>query len=201
VHRQAPTSGPFDIVDDPADSLARVDLGPLRVPIVEGIDMRLEMDEESRVTGVTLVGPDGQMQLGLYAAPRNEGIWDDVRAEIKSSIESQDGNASEHPGTFGVELVGELPGPAGPTPLRFLGVDGPRWFLRAMLAGRPATDEAARGSYLEIFGKVVVLRGSDPLPVRDPVPLRLPAEAADQLAAAAAVAGDLDSSADGPERP
>jgi hypothetical protein len=59
-------------------------------------------------------------------------------------------------------------------PVRFLGVDGPRWFLRALLAG-PVADEAVRAKAFEdAFRRVVVVRGNEPLPVRDPVPLRLP---------------------------
>ena len=71
------------------------------------------------------------------------------------------------------------------TPVRFVGVDGPRWFLRAMLAGAPATEDAQAKPFLDTFRGVVVVRGSEPLPVRDPVPLQLPKEAAEQVAAAA----------------
>jgi hypothetical protein len=176
------TTGPFDVSDAPADELLRIDLGPLKIPAADGIEVRLEMDESSQIAGVTVVGPDGQMQLGLYAAPRNEGIWSDIREEIKASISSQGGTVSEQDGPFGAELSGKLPAPGGVTPLRFIAVDGPRWFLRAMLAGTPAADDAAAKPYLEIFSNVIVVRGSEPLPVRDPVPLTLPAGAADQLA-------------------
>jgi hypothetical protein len=71
------------------------------------------------------------------------------------------------------------------TPVRFVGVDGPRWFLRGMLAGAPAQDDAQAKPFLDTFRGVVVVRGSEPLPVRDPVPLRLPRDAAEQVAAAA----------------
>ena len=48
------------------------------------------------------------------AAPRNEGIWDDVRAEIASSMNSQRGQAKERlDGPFGTELHGKLPGDGG----------------------------------------------------------------------------------------
>ena len=33
------------------------------------------------------------MQLGVFAAPRNEGIWDEVRAEIAESMRAQRGGA------------------------------------------------------------------------------------------------------------
>jgi hypothetical protein len=125
------------------------------------------------------------MQLGVFAAPRKDGIWDEIRAEIKASISSQGGTVSEQAGEFGLELAGRLPVPGGLTPVRFVGVDGPRWFLRAMLAGAPAIEAEQAQPFLDVFRGLVVVRGNDPLPVRDPVPLQLPKEAVEQLAAAA----------------
>ncbi len=185
LHENQPTTGPYDIADSPDDDTERLDLGALRVPVDTGLEIRVEMSEEGQVVGVTLMSPVGQMQLGVFAAPRKDGIWDEIRPEIKASISSQGGTVSEQDGEFGAELTGRLPVPGGLTPVRFIGVDGPRWFLRAMLAGAPATDDEQARPFLDAFRGLVVVRGSDPLPVRDPVPLQLPKEAAEQLAAAA----------------
>jgi hypothetical protein len=173
-----PTEGPYDERDAPQDDVARVDLGALRVPVGPGIDVRLEMNEAQQVIAVTLAGADGTMQLGVFAAPRNEGIWDEVRAEIASSMNAQRGGARERPdGPFGVELTGKVPGDGGTlVPVRFIGVDGPRWFLRAMFVGAVATEAARAGRFEQALRQVIVVRGSEPLPVRDPVPLQLPKE-------------------------
>jgi hypothetical protein len=170
------TTGPFDERDAPEDDVPRVDLGALQVPVVEGMDVRLEVDEEQQVIGVTLAGEHGTMQLGVFAAPRNEGIWDEVRAEIAGSMNAERGQAKEaHDGPFGTELSGKLPGDGGErVPVRFIGIDGPRWFLRALLAGPVATDDAAAEPYLSVLRDVIVVRVTDPLPVREPVALRLP---------------------------
>lgn len=172
------TTGPFDIRDAPDDDMVRVDLGALRVPVAPGLDVRLEMNEAQQVIGVTLVTPDGHMQVGVFAAPRNEGIWDDVRAEIAASVDAQRGGAKERTdGPWGTELVGTLPGEGGARlPVRFIGVDGPRWFLRAMLVGNVAKEHAKAKRFEDVFRNVVVVRGNEPLPVRDPVPLQLPKE-------------------------
>jgi hypothetical protein len=183
-----PTTGPYDLADQPAEPVERLDLGALRVPVDAGLEIRVEVGEEGQVNAVTLVNPNGQMQLGVFAAPRRDGIWDDVRTEIKASISSQGGTISEQDGEFGTELVGHLPAPGGVTPVRFLGVNGPRWFLRAMLAGAPAMEDNEAKPFLDTFRGLVVVRGNDPLPVREPVPLQLPREAAEQLASAAAEA-------------
>jgi hypothetical protein len=108
---------------------------------------------------------------------------------------------SEQDGEFGAELAGRLPVPGGLTPVRFLGVDGPRWFLRAMLAGAPAVQDEEAKPFLDTFRGLVVVRGNDPLPVREPVPLQLPKDAAEQLAAAAeaGAAEAADPEAGGPQ--
>ncbi len=171
-----PTRGPFDERDAPDDDIPRVDLGALRVPVAPGFDVRLEMNDAQQVVAVTLAGPDGHMQLGVFAAPRNEGIWDDVRAEIAESVNAQRGQAKHREGgPWGTELTGTLPGEGGGrVPVRFIGVDGPRWFVRAMLVGAVATEPAKAGRFEDALRNLVVVRGNEPLPVREPVPLRLP---------------------------
>lgn len=183
-HRETgTTTGPYDVADRPDDGVHRLDLGALQIPATGSLEIRVQVGEDGQVGGVLVVSLTGQMELGLFAAPRNEGIWDDVRAEIKASISSQGGTIGDQTGDFGTELSGKLPAQNGVTPVRFVGVDGPRWFLRAMLVGAPALDDEQAKPFLEIFRGTVVVRGTDPLPVRDPVPLQLPKEAADQIAA------------------
>jgi hypothetical protein len=172
------TTGPYDVLDTPDDDVPRIDLGGLRVPATAGIDLRLDVDEAQRVMSATLVNGDGQLQLGVYAAPRNEGIWDDVRAEIRDSLMAQGGGGKERDGgPFGTELVGTLKVDGAPTPVRFIGVDGPRWFLRGMFVGDVATQPAKAVPFERALRQVVVVRGTDPLPVREPVVLALPKEA------------------------
>ncbi len=178
VREDVATTGPFDEKDAPEDGLARVDLGALRIPIADGQELRVDVNEQREIAGVTIVGAGGEMQLGLYAAPRNEGIWDEIRADIAGSMRAQKSQPSERPdGPFGVELVGKLPDPSGqPTPVRFIGVDGPRWFLRAMLAGPAAGDPAQAAIFEQTLRGTIVSRGNSPLPVREAVALTMPKE-------------------------
>lgn len=189
-HESKSTTGPYDHAHMPIDEVQRLDLGALLVPADSGLEIRVEVGEDGLVAGVTLVTPAGQMQIGVFAAPRNEGIWDEIRSEIQASISSQGGAVAEQDGEFGTELAGTLTAPGGATPVRFIGVDGPRWFLRAMLAGAPAVAEDEAKPFLDAFRGLVVVRGTEPLPVREPVPLQLPREAAEQLASAAAEAAE-----------
>lgn len=176
------TTGPYDVRDAPDDGVERVDLGALRVPVGD-LELRVDVDEAGTALSATLVQTGGQVQLGLFAAPRTEGIWDDVRQEIRASIGQQRGTVQEVDGVFGAELTGTIPGDSGAAKVRFVGVDGPRWFLRAMLVGAPATDPTLAKRFNQLIRDVVIVRGGEPYPVRDPIPLTLPAEVADRLRA------------------
>jgi hypothetical protein len=75
--------------------------------------------------------------------------------------------------------------------LRFVGVDGPRWFLRGVFTGPAATDAAQAATLEEVLRGVVVVRGEEAMAPRDALPLRLPREAvhaAEQAAEEAAAA-------------
>ncbi|UFU01611.1 DUF3710 domain-containing protein [Ruania suaedae] len=160
----------------------RLDLGSLWVPKRAGMQVRMELDRKTRrVVGVNLALEGSSLQIQPFAAPRTAGLWDTLRAELETQVGKQGGSVDERPGPFGAELLARLPvrlpdGRSGHRPARFLGVDGPRWFLRGVLTGRAAIDATAAGTMEEIFGDVVVVRGEDPRPPRDLLPLHLPGQ-------------------------
>jgi hypothetical protein len=187
------TTGPWDVVDDPGDDLMRIDLGAIRLPAVPGTDLRVEIGPQQQIVAVSLREGDSQLQVAVFAAPRAAGIWDDIREDLAKSASGQGASLREVDGPFGPELAGTIlavtapePGQAPPppvrTPARFLGVDGPRWFLRGILSGPAAADPGAAGLLEEAFRQIVVVRGTDPMPVRDQLPLTLPADVAGELA-------------------
>lgn len=185
-----PTTGPFDVEDAAEDDLERIDFGAMLIPKAAGSDLRVGLDAKGRVISVSVVREDSVMQIGAYAAPRGEPIWPDLRPELAKSISSQGGRASETEGQFGLELTAELAPPrtgskdagkAARRPARFIGVDGPRWFVRAVLTGPAATDQGAAAELLETLREVIVVRGTDPRPVREALPLKLPPDMAEQL--------------------
>lgn len=179
-------AGPWDAADAPDDDLPRIDLGSLLVPTPDGIELRVDMQDQTVINATLLHGPNA-MQLQAFAAPRSSGIWLEVRDEIASSIRESGGSADLADGPFGAELHARVPPPppdqggpppgTGPQPMRFVGVDGPRWFLRALLSGPAATDPNQARRLLDIFRATVVVRGGEAMPPRDLLPLRLPKEA------------------------
>jgi Protein of unknown function (DUF3710) len=133
------------------------------------------------VVAVALVLGEGALQVQPFAAPRSEGIWDDVRAEIRAGITKQGGTADEVEGPLGTELRTRVPvraadGTQTVQPARFLGVDGPRWFLRGVLTGKPAVQPGpdTDAELFAVFREIVVVRGDAAMAPRDPIPLRLP---------------------------
>src|SRR4030095_15431104 len=76
-------TGPFDSDEVPLDDdPSRVDLGSLLVKGAPGLEVQLQVDEASQVvTAVMLVSGTGAVELRPFAAPRHEGIWDDVRKD------------------------------------------------------------------------------------------------------------------------
>ena len=171
--------GPFDR-SEVQGLEGRLDLGALWLTGVPGMELRLEVEEESQnVVGVTAVLGESAVQLQAFAAPRTEGIWDDIRTEIAASITSQGGTADKTSGPLGAELQAQMPGqgPDGRTvfsPVRFVGVDGPRWFLRAVLSGQAAIDESAASTLLDVVKATVVVRGDEAMAPRELLALRLP---------------------------
>jgi Protein of unknown function (DUF3710) len=188
------TTGPWDAADAPDDGLNRVDLGALRLPAISGMELRVDVNAQQQVVGASLRSGESLLQLSVFAAPRAGGLWDDVRGELARGASGQGASLHETEGPFGTELAGTVLLPVAPQPgqtgtpkpvrrpARFLGVDGPRWFLRGMLTGPAAADPAEAAALEEAFRAVVVVRGSLPMPVRDQLPLTLPPQAAEQVA-------------------
>lgn len=174
-------SGPFDS-GEVDDDVKRIDLGALRLPAREGMELRLEVEEKSqKVIAATVVLGGSTLQVQAFAAPRTLGVWDDVRGEIAVQVTKQGGTADEVPGAFGRELLARIPvrttdGRTGHQVSRFVGVDGPRWFVRGVFGGPASHDAEAAAPLEDLLRSCVVVRGDEAMAPRDLLPLRLPTE-------------------------
>jgi hypothetical protein len=155
-----------------------VDLGGIKILPRPDLRVRLEVEEGSkRVVAVSLDYKESSLQVQSFAAPRNSGLWHEIREQIVDQIARQGGSTSPANGVFGPELRAELPaaaGQPGPRIARFIGVDGPRWFLRGVISGKGAVDPVAGAEIEDLFRSVVVVRGTTPMPPRDLIPLHVP---------------------------
>ena len=157
---------------------------------------------DGRPVAVLVQHGESAMQLQAFAAPKRSGIWDDVRRETATDIrEEAQGQTEEADGPFGTELLATVPAalteeilaempqevreqiPAEfieqgwvPQRIRFIGVDGPRWFLQAVVQGAAVEDEEQWQVLEDVFRNIVVVRGEAPMPPRDLLELRIPKE-------------------------
>ncbi|MDR7273510.1 DUF3710 domain-containing protein [Catenuloplanes atrovinosus] len=173
------TTGPYDAADAP-DDVQRLDLGSMKIPAVPGVEVRVQAGPEGVVQQVVLGEGPSTLQLIAVAAPRSEGIWDEVREEVGGSLAAQGGQLQEAEGPYGVELLARVPTPNGPVDLRIAGIDGPRWMVQAVFQGPVATTPASAPLLGECLRGLVVDRGQEAKPVKEPLPLRLPKEVAAQ---------------------
>lgn len=181
-----PRTGPFDATEVDADDLQgedRIDLGGLVITGIPGMELRLQVDEDTNeVQAVLLVLEESALELRAFAAPKTSGIWSEVRREIAAEATRMGGTATEADGPFGPELTLVVPvqdpdGQMYSQRSRVVGVDGPRWLLRGTVLGRAALEAEAAELLEDSFRKVVVVRGTEPMAPREPLGLTLPAGA------------------------
>ncbi|BCJ54899.1 hypothetical protein Asp14428_63740 [Actinoplanes sp. NBRC 14428] len=173
----APDFGPWDSAQAPG-GIQRLDLGSLLIPAVEGVEVRVQANPDGGVEQIVLVHGNSALQLGVFAAPRSEGIWDEVREEIATAMKSDGAAPREVDGPYGIELTARVNTPDGPADVRFVGVDGPRWMVRALYQGLAAADPSQEGVLGDCLRGLVVVRDNEARPVREALPLRLPREMA-----------------------
>lgn len=178
------SAGPFDISEVGDDeAVERVDLGSLLISPEPERELRLQVDEASQVVQSVLVaGSDGAVEVRAFAAPRNGDLWSEARQHLAAETAQHGGTATEREGRFGIELVCQRPvqtpeGKSAMQPTRVVGINGPRWFLRGTFLGKPALEPEDSASWEDTLASIVVNRGSHAMPVGDPLPLTLPANA------------------------
>jgi hypothetical protein len=174
-------AGPWDSATGYPEA-ERVDFGSLLVPVRDGCDVQVFVSEEIGVS-IAVVRGDSGLQLQPFAAPRSSGLWEEVIPEIAEEVASAGGTSEEQDGPFGRELLATVSPPVEegqqlpPQPIRFMGADGPRWFLRGLISGPAATDTELARPLEEVFADVVVVRGDFAVPPRQPLDVLLPEEA------------------------
>jgi hypothetical protein len=178
----AAPQGPYDVSEvDPEATY--IDLGSLLVRPPDGLDLRLQVDEQSgAVMTVLLVAEEGVLEMRAFASARGGDLWAEARREIAADTTRRGGTATEQDGTFGPELFCQVPvtGPDGASlvqPSRVIGHTGPRWFLRATMAGRPAIDAEYAAPFEAALRTLAVRRGAEAMPPGEALPLRMPPQA------------------------
>lgn len=171
------TKGPFD-VSEIGLLTPYLDFGSIRISPHTDMKIRADVDEKSkRVIALTLELDGHRVQLQAFAATKNEGLWATTLKALAEGISSQGGQVEQLNGLLGPELHASLPAIAGDTKVMrksvFVGVDGPRWFLRGVMSGTDLLG-ANYERLIAIFRSTAVSRGDVAMPPGDLLPLKLP---------------------------
>jgi hypothetical protein len=210
-------NGPWDVEEvdgsHPSHARARVDLGGLRVRPLPGMQLQMQVDSATgRATSVLMVSEQAAVQLMAIAAAKSTPLWPATINAVAVDARRRGGSADKATGPWGEVLNVSLPvqttdGASAVQPSIVIGVDGPRWLLRATLIGAAATDQAMHNRLLAVVQDTVVVRGEVPMPPGEIIELKPPtrveqAPAGDAADGAdAADPGQSDPAADEPEQP
>lgn len=135
--------------------------------------------DEQVIRAAVLFVEESALELRVFAAPRSGGLWDDVCPEIIDEVVHANGEYHDRDGPWGHELLARIPvtdsdGEDAVQPSRIIGIDGPRWFLRATVLGKQAVDLTDEGLLMDCLRDVVVRRGEAACMVREPLLLEVP---------------------------
>jgi hypothetical protein len=166
-------NGPWDVSEldgsHSSHGVARLDLGALRVRPVAGMKVQMQVDQATgRATSVLLVGEQAAVQLMAIAAAKTKPLWPTTKRALQSDADRRGGTAQDGAGPWGPVLRMTIPastpdGKQGLQPSVVLGIDGPRWMLRATMIGKAAIDQAQMNQMMGIVQDTVVVRGDGPM--------------------------------------
>jgi hypothetical protein len=168
-----------------------LDLGAVFLPNIPGLEVHLDLDPRSGVgKSVSLHLHMTIAEIQIFAAANNEDLWATMRVAITSGLREQNVDCNVEMGRFGTEIHAVMPtvdldGNAHVQPVRFVGVRGSRWLVRAVISG----DGALIGTHHnidsvseidDVISKLVINRGDEPLPPGERLLLRSPNEPSEE---------------------
>lgn len=177
-----PADGPWSLEQAPAERMF-MSFGPLRLPAYGRMHARLEFDAKTRRMGAVSVHiADCEAQIQVIAAPRGHGLWTDMRRSITAKVKKQPGFQQTLEGRFGPELFATVTGRdregmLRDTTVRYVGIDGDRWVLRAVVTGPSVTEDATIARVDAFLSQCAVDRGDQPIPTGTVLELSPPAGA------------------------
>lgn len=176
-----PLVGPIDI-SNISDRAGFVDFGRILIPQgIPNLVIKGEIEPDTqRLVAVTLEVAQSALQISVFSTPKSEGIWPEIRMQLAATLTAQGAAVEEETTSLGVGLLvtpaRDSDGSATINEVtRFVGVDGPRWFLRGSISGAALEDASARDAIEAVYRSIVVDRGDDPMPPRELLTLSLPA--------------------------
>ena len=180
------TQGPFEFSSE-VDTSSMLNLGAVFLPNIPGLEVHLDLDPRSGIgKSVSLHLNMTIAEVQIFAAATNEDLWASMRDSITSGLREQKVDCTVEMGRFGTEIHAVMPtvdldGNAHVQPVRFVGVRGPRWLVRAVISGDGALLGAQQNldaipEIDDVISKLVINRGEEPIPPGERLALRSPSE-------------------------
>jgi len=185
------TQGPLEFSSD-LDTSSMLDLGAVFLPNIPGLEVHLDLDPRSgKGKSVSLHLNMTIAEVQIFAAAVNDDLWATMRDAITSGLRDQKVDCSVEMGRFGTEIHAVMPtvdldGNAHVQPVRFVGVRGSRWLVRAVISGDGALvvekPNADAGPVIDdVISQLVINRGEDPIPPGERLALRSPSAPTDDF--------------------
>jgi hypothetical protein len=183
--------GPLEFSSE-VDTSSMLDLGAVFLPNIPGLEVHLDLDPRSgKGKSVSLHLNMTIAEVQIFAAAVNDDLWATMRDAITSGLRDQKVDCSVEMGRFGTEIHAVMPtvdldGNAHVQPVRFVGVRGTRWLVRAVISGDGALvvekSNADAGTDIDdVISQLVINRGEDPLPPGERLALRSPSAPTDDF--------------------
>ena len=154
-----------------------LDLGSMMIPVPHEAEVQVEMGEDGPQM-LHILTPFGRVTPVAFAAPTTGELWDNTVPTLIEGMTADGLEATTEEGPWGAEIVAQ----SGDGTLRVIGATGPRWMLRMTLAGPQESAEQMAALGREIIARTFVVRGTDPIPAGDPLPVQLPQAMVEELA-------------------
>ena len=178
------TQGPLEFSSD-VDTSSMLDLGAVFLPNIPGLEVHLDLDPRSgKGKSVSLHLNMTIAEEQIFAAAVNDDLWATMRDAISSGLRDQKVDCTVEMGRFGTEIHAVMPtvdldGNAHVQPVRFVGVRGSRWLVRAVISGDGALLSGHSNPYAgpdidEVISQLVINRGDEPIPPGERLALRSP---------------------------
>ena len=161
-----------------------VNFGSVLIPKLDGLDVTVQIDQQSKqLTSFSLIYANTIAKVEIFAAAKEHSSWADIRFEIAARLEETQVQPKISTGSFGPQITAVMPtfdeqGKVIVQAIRFLGIDGDRWFLRATISGAGAVDFDAAHQVDEIIAKLVIDRGDEPMAPGSRLPITFPSNEA-----------------------
>lgn len=178
-------AGPFDLgeVDLDADDIERLDFGALILTPFDGMQMQLQVDQQSGLVQALLVMHEqSAIEMALFAAPAQSSMAAEIREQMAEATVSSGGTVTFAEGPFGTEIRRVVPvrdesGQQAYHVSRTWFAEGPKWALRGVIMGEAGLAEGVEGPtemLYEFFANTVVRRGHDPKVPGVLIPMTIP---------------------------